>query len=90
MSELKEEVNESVHKIKHLSTPVEGGATTENEHGGPGINSICHHHPRHHSHDGAGSLKAATLGPHFSPTYEQSHGLGNQMDLVSFHFVGSY
>lgn len=89
MSELKEEVNESVHKITHLSTPVEGGATTENEHGGPGIISICHH-PLHHSQDGTGSLKAAMLWPLFSPTYEQSYGLGNQMDLASFHLVGSY
>lgn len=89
MSVLKEEVNESVHKITHLSTPVEGGATKENEHGGPGIISICHH-PHHHSQDGARSLKAAMLGPRFSPTYEQSYGLGNQMDLASFHFVCSY
>lgn len=89
MSVLKEEVNESVHKIKHLSTTVEGGATTENEHGGPDITSIGHHHPRHHSDDGTGSLKAPMLWPCFSLTYEQSHGLGNQMDLARFRLVGS-
>ena len=77
MSVLKEEVNESVHKITHLSTPVEGGATTENEHGGPGIICICHH-PYHHSQDGARSFKEAMLR------------LGEPLDLASFHFVGSY